>query len=707
MRCTPGRRVAGLVIAAALTGAPLHAQLPTDSTPPALIGEVQLFGEQDVQIEAATKTAIPVSKAPGAVTVVTAKQIRESGARTIPDVLRLVAGVNVRWNPMVQTIDMRGFGENPFTNRVLLLIDGVPYNDWNQGGFPQHPGLDFFVLQNVKRIEVVKGPGSSLYGENAFWGVINIVTLSGEDLQGGRVEAFGGDYRQTGSGGVFLGKKVGEGSVFVSAKYLQSQLPMEFWAENESKWRGSDIFVKGTYRGLSASYYRHQDDMDGFTEALPIPGLPPTAVFQSAEEVGQTVDIAALRYDYAPKDKTTSLTATASYARRFGTHCAACHAATEKPAYSIKEDHGYQLLGDVRVNFKGIQNNDILLGVETRFVDRGAHASELSDDPLKIDTYTKVAAYIQDQISLANDKVRIIGGLRYDDKTDFFDRKVSPRIALVVNPTEPLVLRAGWSTAFRFPNFSELSQASWFINASGFAPFAVPIAVFQPNQLLEPEETRNFEAGIEYRFGPRLSARVDAYRSELDRFLVLGFALPPPPAVPSLGFENHPDVATVTGIETELRWNVSNKTTGFVNYSYQTNEQKGALRDTTGQLFEFVYAPENKVNVGAYAGPFGGVRLSAEMSWRDKYLAPAAWGFVAAGATDPSLLQRSPVLEAYTLLDSRLSYDLPFDVGQKKRPVRLSLYGKNLLDERPRETLIGVNTSIAGREFFGELSVDF
>src|SRR5207248_9528997 len=88
------------------------------------IGEVTLFGEEQLKVEAATKTEIPISKAPSAVTVVTAKQIAESGARTVPDLLRLVAGVNVRWNPMVQTIDIRGFGENPFSNRILLLIDG-------------------------------------------------------------------------------------------------------------------------------------------------------------------------------------------------------------------------------------------------------------------------------------------------------------------------------------------------------------------------------------------------------------------------------------------------------------------------------------------------------------------------------------------------------------------------------------------------------
>ena len=83
------------------------------------------------------------------------------------------------------------------------MIDGVPYNAWDKGGFPQHPSLDFFVIQNIKRLEIIRGPGSALYGENAYWGVINIVTLSGEDLQGGQVEAFGGD-RETGSVGDVL-----------------------------------------------------------------------------------------------------------------------------------------------------------------------------------------------------------------------------------------------------------------------------------------------------------------------------------------------------------------------------------------------------------------------------------------------------------------------------------------------------------------------
>jgi outer membrane receptor protein involved in Fe transport len=711
MRVLPLRRVSFVAAIAVLAGAPA-ARAQTATPTPGGLGEVQLFGEEEVKIEAATKTSIPLSKAPGAVSVITARQIRESGARTIPELMRLVAGVNVRWNPMVETIDMRGFGENPFTNRVLLLIDGVPYNDWNQGGFPQHPGLDFFVLQNVKRIEVVRGPGSSLYGENALWGVINIVSLSGEDIQGGRIEGFGGS-RQTGSGGALYGHKLGDGgSIFLSAKYLQSQLPMKFWAEdNDSVSKGTDIFVKGTFKQVQASYYRHQDTMGGFSEEIPL-GLPVPTFFKSADKVGQTVEIAALRYDQDPKGRSLTFSANASYAHRFGTHCAACHAARESASFGQQEDHGFQTLGDFKLNFTGIPHNEILAGIEGRHVDAGDHPEELAASAHADHgyTYSKLAAYIQDQISMANDKIRVVGGVRYDGKTHLFDSALSPRVSLIVSPVEALSFRGGYSSAFRFPNFSELAQDTWFINADGGGPLLVPLAAFRPNQALQPEQSRTFDVGVEYRISASLSAKVDAFRSRLKHFIVMAPQLPPPPEIATLGFENHPDDARVSGVESELRWNVSGKTTGFVNYTYQKDKQVGSLRDTSGNLFEFAYSPESKANVGAYFGPFGGVRGAAEVSWKGDYLAPSLWAFIAAqntGVVDPSLLGQPASLEGYTLLNGRLSYDLPIAVGKQKQAIRITVYGNNLLDRTPRETLIGVDTRLTGREVFAELSIDF
>src|SRR5712691_12484139 len=90
--------------AAALAIIAIPLALGAQTTTPKTIGEVTLFGEEQLKVEAATKTEIPISKAPSAVTVVTAKQIEESGMHTVPDLLRLVAGVNVGWNPMTQTI---------------------------------------------------------------------------------------------------------------------------------------------------------------------------------------------------------------------------------------------------------------------------------------------------------------------------------------------------------------------------------------------------------------------------------------------------------------------------------------------------------------------------------------------------------------------------------------------------------------------------
>src|SRR5437016_9688945 len=220
-RITP---LTGLLLAIAL---PVVAQQT-----PQKIGEVTLFGEEQLKVEAATKTEIPISKAPASVTVITAKQIRESGARTTLDLLRFVAGVNARWNPMTQTIDIRGFGENPFSNRILLLLDGAPFNSGDTGGFPLSPAYDFFPVEDIKRIEIVRGPGSSLYGENAYWGVINVVTLSGEDLAGGDAQLFGGS-RETGSVNAQYGKKTSSGSILGSVRLLQSQFPEEFWIDDQ------------------------------------------------------------------------------------------------------------------------------------------------------------------------------------------------------------------------------------------------------------------------------------------------------------------------------------------------------------------------------------------------------------------------------------------------------------------------------------------
>lgn len=695
-------KIRSLIVSTLLVTVPIVPQ----QAPPRAVGEVTLFGEEQLKVESATKSEIPISKVPGAVTVITAKQIQESGARSVADLLRLVSGLSVRWNTMTQTIDIRGFGENPFSSRVLFLIDGAPLNSGDTGGYPLSPAFDLFPVQAIKRIEVVRGPGSALYGENAFWGVINVITLSGEDLAGGNLQLFTGD-RSTSSLNAMYGTKLANGSILGGVRLQRSIFPIEFWMDDDSKYKSTDAFVKMSYRDLQVSLYHQADSMDGFDEELPPEaGFPPTATFRSAHKLEQILDIVAFRYNHAPQDAKITYGADVSWSHRNGMHCAACHAAPEKPEFEHRESHGYQAIGDFRLGLKMIPGHDILLGAEARRLDRGDHKHELSPDGEIASGYDKYAVYAQDQFDLIRDRLRAVAGVRYDGKTDLFGSKVSPRLALVYTPNDKLVVRGGYGTAFRFPTFSELYQDSWFFNASSEQNLfpAFPLSMFAPNPNLRPEQIRTFDVGAEYQLSPMLSAKADFYRSRVKDFIVIAqhfrFA---PGQLSDLQFENQTDDATITGGELELRANVTGQFTGFANWTHQTQDQNGSSVDSAGNPFEFVYAPENKFNLGAYVGPFGPIRGSLEVSWRDNYVGPRSWYLVRSNFQDPTV--RS--LPSYTLLNARISYDIPSRLGARDLPIRFTLFGNNLLDERPEETILGSSTELAGREFSGQVELRF
>jgi iron complex outermembrane receptor protein len=678
--------------------------LGQQATSPKSIGEVTLFGEEQLKVEAATKTEIPISRAPSAVTVITAKQIAESGSRTVPDLLRLVAGVNVRWNPMVQTVDIRGFGENPFSCRVLLLMDGAPMNSGDTGGFPLSPGFDYFPIQNIKRIEVVRGPGSSLYGENAFWGVINIVTMSGEDLAGGKAQVYGGS-RSTGDINAQYGLKTSNGSFLASVRLMKSQFPQEFWTDDHSKYEANEIFLKGTRGDWQASLYRHSDHLGGFAEELGVEvGLPPTTEFASAHKLRQTMEILTLKYNHSPANAPVTYAADFSYAHRYGMHCAGCHAAQQQEEFAKPADHGYQAVGDFRAGLHMIPGHDILTGVEIRRLDRAEHKVELSDHAGAVAGYNKVALYAQDQFDVVKNLLRAVVGLRYDQKTKLFESKTSPRASLVYTPNDRTVIRGGYSSAFRFPTFSELYQSSWFFTVSSdqlpIPPF--PFSVFLPNDDLKPEEIATFDIGGEYQLSPSVSLKADFYRSKVKNFIVVTQHFAEPPSASTLGFENMPNDARVTGGEVELRSNFTNTLTGYVNWAHEDHAAIGSGTDSAGVPFEFVYSPKDKVNLGAYGGPFNGVRGSVEMAWKGSYKAPSNWQGIRTGFTD----FHSPTFPSYALLNARVSYDVPLKMG-KDRPLRLSVFGNNLLNKRPEETMVGGVNRLTGREFFGQIEVHF
>ncbi|MFK7830933.1 MAG: TonB-dependent receptor plug domain-containing protein [Congregibacter sp.] len=656
--------------------------------------DVGFEGLLDYEVSAPTKSLIRLSESPGAVSVITYDQIRNSSARTIPQLLRLIPGVNVRWNPMVQSIEIRSFGSNPFASEVLLLIDGIPYNSWNKGGFPQHPGFDFFNLENVKHIEVIRGAGSALYGENALNGVINIVTLSGEEYQQTRAAVFAGD-RKARAVTVTHGSKFGEdASIFLSARVEEGQMPTALWRDSGSSSSGQDLFIKANYKDFQLSYYRRQDKFDGFSSVI-VPAV--NARFESVETIEQDVNIASVKHQKEANDGSWSVESTLSYANRNGSHCGACHAASQSQEFDKKIDHGYQLFGNMQVGIDSIENHSILFGAEFRRNSAGDSFDQVTtpSDPLeKVTQYQKFAYFVQDQISFPKQRLEAVIGLRYDSATapDLLGDEFFPRVALVAKPTDKLTLRGGWSMAARYPTFVELNSNSRFFAAEAPEPIGILFQTdFEANPGLAAEKMKSFELGAEYVFSNHLQAKVDFYHNTVNNPIVLAYR------DDRVTSENHPGKALIRGAETEVRYSPSSRWSGYVNWSFQTERQQGAGVDSAGNELEFSYAPRHKVNLGMTYEAADALSATLEWSWRGSHYAPLFWSELVFEQADAAKL------DDYGYLNLHVRYRLPFNVGRSNQPVSLSFYGRNLTNETPVETFNGGDGQLAemvGREFF-------
>ena len=148
----------------------------------------------DIPVTSVTKEASTVGRSAAAVFVITTEMIRRSGATCIPEALRMAPGVEVaQVNSNTWAITSRGFN-SAYSNKLLVLIDGRSvYN-------PDFSGVYWDVqdvlLEDVERIEVIRGPGGTLWGANAVNGVINVITKKAKDTQGVYVTAGGGSHEQ-------------------------------------------------------------------------------------------------------------------------------------------------------------------------------------------------------------------------------------------------------------------------------------------------------------------------------------------------------------------------------------------------------------------------------------------------------------------------------------------------------------------------------
>ncbi|NQT41038.1 MAG: TonB-dependent receptor, partial [Planctomycetes bacterium] len=163
----------------------------------------------DVEVTSVSKQESTVGRSPAAIFVITQEMIRRSGVTSVPEALRMAPGLEVaRISSHSWAITARGFNNDRYANKLLVLIDGRTVYT------PQFSGVYWDVqdllLEDVERIEVIRGPGGTLWGANAVNGVINILTKKAKDTQGLLVTA-GGGTEDSAITGIRYGGKVGDG----------------------------------------------------------------------------------------------------------------------------------------------------------------------------------------------------------------------------------------------------------------------------------------------------------------------------------------------------------------------------------------------------------------------------------------------------------------------------------------------------------------
>jgi len=471
--------------------------------------------------------------APSAVTVIGREEIESQGYRTLADVLRHVRGFVVTDDRNYERVGVRGFAlPGDFNGRILLLVDGHRVNEPVFGSAPI--GLDFPLdLALVERIEIVRGPGSALYGSNAFFAVIDVITRGGEgeawhELEGlaGSDEEYGarasvarGGWLLSGSGFSAHGTELfyGEFSGTPSGGTTDTddeQSGSAFAQLQHGPWRVQGAFVQREKGIPTGSYDVVFDNPDN--ETLDQRGWL-TLEYRGGDEGRSELRGRAAWDHYAYRGTYVydeSGSGGSSEARNRDTTQASWFTLTgEYSRLDLARQHltcGFELRQEVHVDQENRTGADVFL-----------------DDHQQ---GTVAGVFVQDEVDLGRGLTLSVG-LRLDDYSTF-GSSLNPRVALVQAHGEYASSKLLFGTAFRPPNAYELH-------------YETPGSQ-KANTELEPETIRSLEAVHErYSGDRRWRGGVSAYWSRIEDLIVLGVD-------PLDDLLVHENVGEVTGFGLEL-----------------------------------------------------------------------------------------------------------------------------------------------------------
>jgi iron complex outermembrane receptor protein len=606
--------------------------------------ELDLEALLNTTVITASKREQKLSEAPNAIYVITAEDIKHSGAVDVPDLLRMVPGidvVNVYGNSY--GVSGRGFNER-FAQRMLFVIDGRSiYTTFFGGVFWENEQL---FLEDIARVEVIRGPGATLWGANAVNGVVNIITKDPEEDQGGLITGKAGskNYRE---------------NVTSYSDTLADKLHFRVtggYREDEGT-RGTNDFrrvSKATHR----SKYEFSDNSDihffaGFNESKM--GLE-LSKYTPRTDANVRSNYEMLQWEYRFSD--TSQLQIKGYHDYYEVHSHDREVDIEEEKYDVSIEHSFRL-GEKHHFLWG-------LNYRTTEADSGYLSPETDHDDL-------IGFFLQDEIQLS-DKLRLITGIKYEENS-FTGGDWSPRGCLLYSPWVDHHFRFSVSKAFRTPSFVEDSFRVVQTLPSPLPP--IPLAVVVGNDHLDPEDMTAFELGYRTTLFKKVGLNLELYYNDFDKVIenvILRKTLPL-----LISWENDFHVIA-KGIEFTADYPVTHWWSLTANYTFQEVEYKRVNRDVPG-------TPKHKFNLWSSFRFKNGFSLDLIAHYVDD--------------TKWSGLTGDVKVDDYWRYDIRIAQKLFND------KLELSFSGQNLTDKLHPETSDGTGTYEVERLLYGQITFRF
>jgi vitamin B12 transporter len=574
----------------------------------------------DPVVVTATRAEEALERIGASVTVVPEEVFQAQQYRTVEEVLRTVPGVDVQTSGSpgrLTTIKIRG--ANP--TQVQVLIDGVRVKSTTSGDF------DFadLTLDDIERIEVVRGPQSTIYGADAIGGVVNIITRRGHGAPSVTVDVEAGNY-QTFRERVWASGASGPWSFSLGVSRLDFGGQFENDEHHLTAVNGRLAYALPN-QGELALTGRYSDGYRGIPFSTVFPNFDPN----TRQDDTQRLVSATWRQPW-----------TAWYESQLRLSLVWADLVFRDPdsPFTTRNDISTERREvDFLNRFKLGDMNTVSAGFEYRY-EAGANQGSFDQST---ETWSLV---LQDELRLW-DRLFLTGGVRHDDNSVYGDQTTfRAALSYVIRETDTR-LKASWGQGFRAPTFNEL-----------FFPAFAPCPPFG-NPALRPEESESWDAGVEqHLWDRRVRLAATYFRNDFTNLIQTALLDP----VNFCFQAQNVGRARTQGVEAEASITPVDGLTLSLAYTYTDTED----RETGQELRRF---PRNRVVVTAIWEPLPGLTLSGEL-----FVVGSQFEGVGVPRTD-----------GYTVVNVGAAYRLPWRWGWL-RDVVLHVKANNLLNENYQET---------------------